>query len=31
MCGCIYKVCKREWNEYYDFADIEYQNLFLTA
>ena len=26
-CGCICKVCKREWKDYWDFVDIEYQKL----
>jgi len=24
-CGCIYKVRKREWKDYCDFVDIEFQ------
>ena len=27
MCGSIYEVCKRVWQDYCDFADIEYQKL----
>jgi len=27
MCGCIYKVHEREWKDYCDFVDIEYQKL----
>ena len=26
-CGCIYKVRKREWKDYCDFVDIEYQKV----
>ena len=26
-CGCIYKIRKREWKDYCDFVDIEYQKL----
>jgi len=26
-CGCIYKVRKREWKDYCDFVDIEFQKL----
>jgi len=28
MCGCIYKVHKREWKDCCDFVDIEYKTYF---